>query len=335
MNLQLPHVLLGGLSLALVAFVATSPALLGDQVRDGLAGLNDASPVWLWLAAFCFVASLASSGWAWRTVLLVCGGSLGYSDAAARYGVGCLVNSLAPAKIGTAVRIGLYATTLRGEGRLWTAGGVGTAVAAAQVFWLALLCAIAAAAGVLPAQPLLVLLGLLIAAAATAYVARRWRSTRRIAHALDAFRALGTSPRCVGALLAHTGLAMTGRLAAGAALAVAFGLDNPIAVAFLIVPAVELASFLPLTPPGNLGVTSAAVAFALRSKGIDGDLALATGIAFNAVEALASLAFGSAGALYVAGAQTGVRRWTTALVGATACAALAGAFGWTVLVPLA
>ena len=69
--------------------------------------------------------------------------------------------------------------------------------------------------------------------------------------------------------------------------------------AFLIVPAVELAAILPLTP-GNIGVAGAAVAFALRAQGVEGDLALASGIAFNAVETLASMAFGSVGALYLA-----------------------------------
>jgi uncharacterized membrane protein YbhN (UPF0104 family) len=124
------------------------------------------------------------------------------------------------------------------------------------------------------------------------------------------------------------------RVAAAAAVMASFGVEQPLAAAFLVVPAVQLAAFLPLTP-GNIGVAGAAVAFALRTRGIETDLALTAGIAFNAVETLTSLVFGSGSALYLAGAETSARRWTTAVAGATACAALAGAFSWTVLAPLA
>lgn len=332
-QLRKRHLLAAGLSFGLLAFVAASPSLLGDQVQRGLAGLNDAAPVWLWVAAFGFVGSLVCSASAWRSALMACGGSLGQTDASARYGAGCLVNSLVPAKLGTALRVGLYSRTLSCEGRLWTAGGIGTAIGAAQTFWLALLVAIAAAAGVVPAWPLAVLGAALAAAVGAVWLARHTKTCRRFAHVLDAFREVGSSPRAAGALLGWTGLSMVSRVAAGAALAAAFGLPRPVLVAFLIVPAVELAAFLPLTP-GNIGVAGAAVAFALKSQGVEGDLAVAAGIGFNAVETLASLAFGAFGSLYLATGSSLVRPRLAAVAAATGCAGLFGAFGWTVILPL-
>jgi uncharacterized membrane protein YbhN (UPF0104 family) len=334
LDLRARHVVAAGLSLGLLALIAASPLLLGDVVRNGIAGLNDAAPAWLWVAAAGFVLSLVASGTAWRAALRSCDGTIGVTDASARYGVGCLVNSLAPVKVGTALRVALYSRVLPGDARLWTAGGICTAIGAAQTFWLLILGVIAAAAGVVPVWPLAVLGAALAAAGVAMWIARHSRPARRFAHVLDAFRAVGTSPRAAGALLGWTGVAMAARIGAGAALAAAFGLPRPVAVAFLIVPAVELASFLPLTP-ANIGVAAAAVAFALRSQGVDGDLALTCGIAFNAVETLASLAFGASGALHLATGSARVRPWLAATAAATACAGLAGAFSLTVLVPLA
>jgi uncharacterized membrane protein YbhN (UPF0104 family) len=333
LDLRAPHFLAAGLSVALLVVVAASPQLLGDHVRNGIAGLHEATPVWLWVAAACFVLSLVASGTAWRAALRSCDGSIGVTDASARYGVGCLVNSLAPVKVGTALRVALYSRVLPCEGRLWTAGGICTAIGAAQTFWLMILVAIAAAAGVVPAWPIALLAGALAAAGIAVWIARHSRPARRFAHVLDAFRAIGTCPRTAAALLGWTGAAAAARLGAGAALAAAFGLPKPLALAFLIVPAVELASFLPLTP-ANIGVAAAAIVFALRTQGIDGDVALAMGIAFNAVETISSLAFGAAGGLYLATGSARVRPRLAAAAAATACVALAGAFSLTVFAPL-
>lgn len=333
LGLRGPHAVIGAASLGVLALAATSPQLLGDQVRNGLAGVEDASPAWLWTAAACFVLSLALSGIAWRAGLRSCGAETGVSDAAARYGAGCLVNSLAPAKLGTALRVLLYSRTIEGEGRIWTAGGIGSAIGAAQTLWLGVLVAIAASAGVVPLWPLLVLGAVLVGAVAAALVAQRIRPRRRVTHVLDAFRALGRSPRSAGALLGWTGLATLLRVSAVAALLAALGLPRAFVLAVLILPAVELAATLPLTP-GNIGVTGAAVAFALRTQGVEMDAAVAAGIALNAVETLSSLAFGAGGALYLAGGSSLARRRLAAAVATTGCAALAGAFSWTVLIPL-
>lgn len=330
---QKRHLLAGLVPLGLIALLAASPHLLGDQVREGLDGIGAARPVWLWLAAGGFAASLVLSGAAWRAALRSLGAEIGFCDAAARYGLGSLVNAVAPAKLGTAVRFALFAQPLHGEGRLWTAGGIGTAIGAAHTFWLAILVAIAAWAGVVPAWPLAILSGVLVAAAAAVYVARHSRPARKVAHLLDAFRVLGSSPRRAALLLTVIGGATLARVAAAAALASAFGLPRPLALAVLVVPAVEMAAFLPLTP-GNIGVSSAAVAFALHSQGVDGNLALSVGMAFNAVETLTSLAFGAGSGLYLASGTSLLRRRLATVAAATGCIGLASAFGWTVLLPL-
>ena len=333
-ELRRGHVLWCGLSLGLAALALASPQLLGDQVRDGLAGLEEASAAWLWLAGCCFAGALVVAGAVWRAGLRSLDTSIGLVDSAACFGAGSLVNSLAPAKLGTAVRLALYTRAVKGEGRIWSVAGVGTAIGAAHLFWLGVLAVIAAAAGVVPLWTLLILPCALLGGVAAAFFARRLHSSRRIAHVLDGFRELGRSPRATASLLAWTGLAMAIRLAAVSAVMAAFGIDRPLTAAFLVVPAVQLAGFLPLTP-GNIGVAGAAAAFALRAHGVEADLAVTAGIAFNVVETVSSLAFGAGSALYLAGAQTAVRRWAPVAAGATACAALAGAFSWTVLVPLA
>jgi uncharacterized membrane protein YbhN (UPF0104 family) len=307
--------------------------LLGDQVRDGFARLDEASAPWLWLAGGCFAGGLIVSGAVWRVALRSLGGSIGFVDSAACFGAGSLVNSLAPAKLGTAVRLALYTRVVEGEGRIWSVAGIGAAIGAAHLLWLVVLASVAVSAGVLPLWPLLILACAPLGAVAVALFARRFHPSRRIAHMFDGFRELGRSRSATAALLGWTGLAMAIRVSAAAALIAAFGVERPLAAAFLVVPAVQLAGILPLTP-GNIGVAGAAVAFALGAHGVEASVAVAAGIAFNVVETVSSLAFGAGSALYLAGAQTRVQPWAPAAAAATACAAIAGAFSWTVLVPL-
>ena len=232
---------LGLASLAIVAVIASMPQLLGDQVREGFAGLDAANPAWLWTAAFGFALSLAASGCAWRSALLRCGGKTSRLDSAARYGCGSLLNSFAPARLGTALRFALFSRTLDGEGRLWTAGGVGTSVGVAHIVWLAALLAFGAVTGALPAWPLAIIALVVAVAVGVAYFTRSFHPRSRVAHALDAFRALGRCPRAAGQLLGWIGLATVGRLAAATAVCTAFGISRPLAAALLIVPALELA----------------------------------------------------------------------------------------------
>jgi uncharacterized membrane protein YbhN (UPF0104 family) len=327
------HLLLSLGSVGALILIATSPQLLGDRVGDALAGVLAVSPVWLWAAALAFATSLAASGCAWRSALARCGGNLSRTDAAARYGIGSLLNAVAPAKLGSAVRFALFSRTLEAEGRLWTTGGVAASVGAARSLWLALLLVFAAASGVLPLWPLAVLAGVLALALAVALVARDTRPNARIGHALDAFRALRRSPRATAELVGWAGLAAAARVGAATAIAAAFGIDQPLLAALLVVPALDLAGLLQLTP-GNIGVASAAIAFALHAHGVGSGTALSAGIAFSAVETATSLAFGTGSALFLfAGART-APRWSLAAVGATACIGLAAAFGATVVLPL-
>jgi uncharacterized membrane protein YbhN (UPF0104 family) len=333
LDLRKRHLFLSLGTLAALVVVATTPQLLGNEVREAFHGLLVASPAWLWLAALSFATALTASGCAWRSALRRCGGELGRADASARYGVGSLVNAVAPAKIGSALRFALYSRTIAGEGRLWTTGGVAASIGAARSIWLALLLTFAAASGVLPVWPLALLaLGVGIAAAA-AVLSRNRQPNARIAHVLDAFRVLGRCPRAAAQLIGWVGIAAAARVGAATAIAAAFGVEQPLLAALLIVPALDLAGILPLTP-GNLGIASAAVAFALHAHGTASGTAISAGIAFSAVETVTSLAFGAGSLLFLASGTPGARRWTMAAAGATACMGLGAAFGATVVLPL-
>ena len=320
-------------SVAALIALAASPQLLGDVVAEGVAGLADASPGWLWFAAAAFAGSLVASACGWQSALLRCGGTTSRVDASARYCTGSVVNALAPARIGTAVRFALFSRVLHNEGRLWTVGGIAGSLSAVRAVWLAIVLALASAGGVLPRWPIAVLL---LAAAAAAVVAWRARDSRpgtKFGHSLDVFRVLGRCPRAAARIAGWVGLAMALRIAAAAGIAAAFGIDRPLAAAVLIIPALDLAGILPLTP-GNVGVASAAVAFALSAHGVGSHVAVSAGIALGAVETLTTLALGCGSVLYFLGSRAESPSWRTAAVAATGCFALGAAFGATVLVPL-
>ena len=134
---------------------------------------------------------------------------------------------------------------------------------------------------------------------------------RSSATALDVFRVLGRCPKAAAQIAGWVGLSMALRVAAAAGIAAAFGVDRPLAAAVLIIPALDLAGILPLTP-GNVGVSSAAVAFALSAHGVGSHVAVSAGIALGAVETLTTLALGSASILYFLGQRTNAVRWHTA-----------------------
>jgi uncharacterized membrane protein YbhN (UPF0104 family) len=332
-ELRKRHLALFAGSLAALAALALSPQLLGDRVAEGIEGLGTASPGWLWLAAAGFAASIGASACGWASALRRCDGDTSGADAAARFCTGSLVNALAPARLGTAVRFALFARVLPNEGRLWTVGGIATSLSAVRALWLALVLALGSASGALPRWPIAVLLLAVGVAAVVAWCVRDTQPGTRWAHYLDVFRVLGRCPRAAGRIVGWVGLAMALRLGAAAGIAAAFGIDRPLAAALLIIPALDLAGMMPLTP-GNVGVASAAVAFALKAHGVSSDLALSAGIAFGAVETLTTLGLGAASLLYFAGLRADVPRWRTAAVALSGCFALGVAFGATVIVPL-
>jgi uncharacterized membrane protein YbhN (UPF0104 family) len=317
---------------ATVIVVAATPQLLGSRVAAALHGVERATPGYLWLAGLGFLCSLLGSAGAWRCALRLCGARLSLGDANARYGMGSLANTFLPAHAGGAVRIALFSRTLDHRDRLWTTGGAATAVGAARAVVLAVVVICGAAVGAVPLWPVLILAALVALALGTARFARGRRAQTHVAHVLDAFRALGSHPAAGLRIVAWVALAMLGRIAAATAIAAALGVPAPLAAALVIIPTVDVAGLLPLTP-GNFGVTSAAIALALQAHGIAATQALSTGIALHGIQTLASLLYGAGGILFLAGgSSTGARRWALVATATTASLALGAAFGMTVLV---
>src|SRR5919199_917117 len=149
----------GIVCVALLA-VAATPQLLGSDVRRAFAGLEHARPIWLWAAAVGFLGALLCNAWVWRSAIQLCGGRIHRVRAVACYGVGSLVNSALPARIGDAARIALFSRAFgRERDRYWTTGSVFGAIGAARALVLAVLVVVGAALGALPLWPVVVLGG--------------------------------------------------------------------------------------------------------------------------------------------------------------------------------
>jgi uncharacterized membrane protein YbhN (UPF0104 family) len=311
------------LFVAAVAVVATTSHRFGAAVDD----LEEASPIWLWAAAAGFLGSVLASSALWRSAFGLCGARLSYSDAAARYGIGSLVNGVSPARIGDPVRLALFGRALPGRDRAWrTAGALGV-ITAARALVFALVVLIAAATGAVPLRPVAYLIGFAVVAGVVAFAVRDRTPRTHAAHLLDAFRELGRSPVAGARIVAWVALSTAARFAGAAAIAAALGVPSPVSAALIILPALNVAGLIPLS--GNLGITSGAVAVALHAHGVSMSQALTIGLAFHAVETAAGLAFGLGGVLYLV--RFDARRLVVA--GATAC--LVAAFTATVIVPLA
>lgn len=284
--------------------------------------LRDAQPGWVFLAALgCGVALLCSAR-AWTVGLDVCGCEASFAQIAARYSVGSLVNAFAPAHLGAASRIALMSRTLPCSDRLWQAGGVGAAVGVARALGLALLVFAAAALGHIPLWPA-PLLALFVAAAFVLGPRLARRCDGRLGSALAVFGRLGR--RDGRRLLGWVCCATAARVAAATAAAAALGLGRPVWVALVLLAAIALASTLPLTP-GNFGVGAGAATLALHGVGVGMGQALALGVAFQAIETVASVTLGLLGVAVIATPGTAVRR--LAFAGAVAATAVvAGVLG--------
>jgi uncharacterized membrane protein YbhN (UPF0104 family) len=322
--LRRPLVLLALVVTLLGVAALASPGLLGDRLREALAGVRAADARWLWVAAIALAVMHACGGLAWSAALRACGSGHRHGDVVVRYGIGSGISAIAPAHLGSAARVALLSRVVDGRGCIWRIGGAAAAVAAVRTGWLALLVALAVVQGAFPVWPLLILGAGLALAVAVAVVSQRIDFGSRVARLLDAFRGLGRSPRGLAAVAGLTGLTLATKIAAAAAAAAALGVDDPLRAALLIVPAVELAGILPLTP-GNAGVASAAVAFGLHAQGMPTDAAVTLSVAFAAVELLTALGVGALGSLALA-APTLRPHARLALVTASA-AALAFALG--------
>jgi uncharacterized membrane protein YbhN (UPF0104 family) len=281
---------------------------------EAVAGLSQAQPGWLLVAAGAFAVGLLCSAAAWRSGLRSCGSACGYANVSARYAVGSLVNAVAPAHLGGVVRLALLSQTLTGEERVWRAGGVGGAVAAARALSLSALVVVAAGWGRVPLWPAPVI-ALAVLGLVAACMRLSGRVSGRVRGLLQVFRIFRRSRRTAAAVFAWVALAFVARLGAAVAIAVSLGASKPVFVALVLVTAIALSGLLPLTP-GNFGAGAGAVTLALHGTGVGVGMALATGVAFQAVETFSGMTLGLAGVATLASPSSRARRWSLAAAGA-------------------
>jgi hypothetical protein len=89
------------------------------------------------------------------------------------------------------------------------------------------------------------------------------------------------------------------KVAGVAVMLFALNIPDPLASAVAIVPALELAGLLPLTP-ANLGAASAAMCVVLHARGVLVVEALSVSIVIHGVETVAGVAFGGGSAIFLA-----------------------------------
>jgi hypothetical protein len=225
------------------------------------------------LAGCCFAAALACNAGGWRALLP----SVSLLQACAGFGCGSLANTFLPFQGGNVLRIKLFGRVVPG-GMLTVAGAVAVFSTAR---WLTLL---PLAGTAFPPEALLVpAAGLTVAMV----LARRYRASFWMYGKSFAFAAASLGARLGGVTL------VTGSLSA----------------ALLVVPALELAGTVSVTP-ANLGVAEGAAAVALHAHGLPMGRAMTTALVLHAVETGAVIAFGGAGAvLLLRRAPAIVRPW--------------------------
>jgi uncharacterized membrane protein YbhN (UPF0104 family) len=274
-----------------LTFLFFDPA---DAIRAALDDLRGADPAWLVAAGAAFLtASLCSAG-AWHRGLRACGAKLGRVQVTQRYAAGSLTNTLAPANAGEVVRVALLSRAMGSEGAVFTVLGVSGAVAVIRATVIATLFLASAASSVSPARVGLAV-GIVAMAAGGLFLARR-RLSGKVRHLLDVVRGLVADPFAAVEMVAWVAACTGATILASACVGAALGVQHALAAALVIVPAIELAKLLPITP-GNVGLTSAAVAIALHAHGVRLESAVAVGITLHAVETVVGLSFGVAGTL--------------------------------------
>jgi uncharacterized membrane protein YbhN (UPF0104 family) len=237
-------------------------------------------------AAACYAAALICCAGSWRALLP----EVRLRDAIPRYGVGSLANTLLPARAGDAVRVTLFARSIPG-GALAVVGAVAVAGIAR---WLVLTPL--GVAGVLDSSlpPAALLAGGVVALPLPIAYALAGRGSARAGRLIAPLRAAGRAEfRSVTGWVAGI---LAARVFAAAVVAQAFNVPHPLAAALLVVPALELAGIVPLTP-ANLGVAGGAAALAFHAHGVDMKTALAAGLTLHTVETLTSVAIGAASAV--------------------------------------
>jgi hypothetical protein len=268
--------------------------------------IRSADASWLSLAGLAFFGATVAAAGSWMCAIGLAGGETTLLDSCFRYGAGSLVNTFVPFRAGDAVRIALFSRRMPRRARIRPTVGSFAAIGAARAVVLAALVAAGSIAGAIPLWPLAVLAGLV----ALAVVAREVGRRHDFGHFLDAFEALDrrTAPRLLAWMTAST----VCRYLAAAATCASLGIHQAFAAAIIILPALDLAMLFPVTP-GNVGLTSGAIAVALRAHGVAFHAGLAAGIAFHAVETAVGLLFGVAAAVWFAPAIKAKGRLTSAV----------------------
>jgi uncharacterized membrane protein YbhN (UPF0104 family) len=254
-----------------------------------------ADPTWLWLGALAFFAATVAAAGSWRCAVGLAGGRTNLLDACARYGCGSFVNTFVPFRAGDAVRLALFSKLVPRRKRVRAMAGSFAAIGAARAVVLTALVGAGALAGAVPLWPLAVLIGLVLLAVVAAWFARRHESDGF----LDAFKALAEDKRAGMRLIAWMAASTLARYIAAAAICASLGIKAAFAAAIIILPALDLAMLFPVTP-GNVGMTSGAIAVALQAHGISFHEGLAAGITFHAVETGVGLLFGIGGLIWLA-----------------------------------
>ena len=287
-----------------LAILAVGAYVSRHALADAVHAIANADPDWLALAAAGFIGATIAAAGSWCCAVGLAGGETSLIDSCARYGAGSLVNTFVPFRAGDAVRIALFSRCIPHRKRLRATTGAFAAIGAARAAVLTALVAAGAVAGAIPLWPLAVLAGLVLLAAGTACIARGHDA----GHLLDAFKALdaNTAPKLIAWMAAST----VCRYLAAAAACASLGIREAFAAAIIILPALDLAGLFPVTP-GNVGLTSGAIAVALKAHGIAFHDGLAAGIAFHAVETGVGLLFGIFALVWLAPAVTTRTRLTS------------------------
>jgi glycosyltransferase 2 family protein len=300
----------GWLRLAVVAaLVATTIALLVwlgpplGPIRTAFAAVG-----WEWVA-LALLLNLLSVGMrtlAWRTVIrqAMPAPHPRLRSIFSAFSVGLLANAVLPGRIGELARVAVLAQNSNRRPGQW-ATLVGT-VFAHRVFDLAavlLLVAYVIVAASVPAWALTSLIVVIVAGLTLLVVG--------IAGARDPNRSVRQELGVVGRLwaMARNGLGVMRepvasavailfqcvawglQLAAVYAAMRAFGIEEPLAAAGLVLVMMNVAMVFPLWP-GNVGLVQAAVALSLLSYGIDYAHGFAFGIGVQAIEAAVGIGLG-------------------------------------------
>jgi uncharacterized membrane protein YbhN (UPF0104 family) len=294
---------------ALIAIAALAALGLGAYFSRHALGkavhaVGTANPSWLSLATLAFAGATVAAAGSWGCAVGLAGGETNLIDSCARYGAGSLVNTFVPFRAGDAVRIALFSRRIPHGHRVRATTGSFAALGAARAVVLTALVGAGALAGAIPLWPLGALGGLIAAAVLVSYVAREHDA----GHFLDAFKALDrrSAPRLIGWMVAST----VCRYLAAAAVCASLGIHAAFAGAIIILPALDLAGLFPVTP-GNVGLTSGAIAVALKAHHVAFNDGLAAGLAFHGVETGIGLLFGAAAAVWFAPAIKARTRLTS------------------------